>query len=314
MRGYPTPTTRWWAVVLLGLVAVGPAGAQPAPGPYADPYTGPGPYDRLPELFREGPPVMPAPGNGHRNGTGNGRGPVIPEPMVFDMVRPLGARKGELEVNTLGLVPLRRERGSPAIEWAPELEYAIWDGFAVEFEFPFGDGRFEAYKFAAQYTFGSAFDDRFIHGTQGIVLYDRDRRGTVLSLLYIWGLRFDEKTSMLGMVGMRTEFAPNTFGRRTGILVDPDEAADEATTIGERGGSRTETLLILTLFREVNERLTFGFEANYARGLEGEGSLLLMPQVHWDFAPKWELQFGVGCQSIAGSSIALAAFRLIREW
>lgn len=27
--------------------------------------------------------------------------PDVPEPMVFDMVRPLGARAGELEVNTL---------------------------------------------------------------------------------------------------------------------------------------------------------------------------------------------------------------------
>ena len=33
------------------------------------------------------------------------RYPVIPEPMVFDMMRPLGAARGELEVNALALTP-----------------------------------------------------------------------------------------------------------------------------------------------------------------------------------------------------------------
>lgn len=242
------------------------------------------------------------------------RGPIIPEPMVFDLIRPLGARKGELEVNTLGLIPLQRDRGSPGIEWAPEIEYAVIDNFAVEFELPFGDGRLEAYKAAAQYTFGHAFEERFIHGVQGLVLYDRDRRGTQLNLLYLFGIRFDEEYSMLGMLGTRTEYAPDTLGRRTGLLVDPLEGADEATTIGSRGGSRTETLMNITLFREFSEQITLGFEANYARGLEGEGSLLLMPQIHWTFRPGWEIQFGAGSQTIEASNIGLAGFRLVREW
>lgn len=234
--------------------------------------------------------------------------------MVFDLIRPLGARKGELEVNTLGLVPLRRERGSPRIEWAPEIEFAVTDNFALEFEVPFGDGRLEAYKAAAQYTFGHAFEERFIHGTQLLALYDLDRQGTIVNLLYIWGLRFDEKTSMLGMVGARTEFASDTLGRRTGFLVDPTEAADEATTIGEQGGNRTEILVNLSLFHEINDHLTLGFESNYARGLEGEGSLLLMPQVHYEVSPNWEIQFGAGSQAISGSLIGLAGFRIIRQW
>lgn len=40
--------------------------------------------------------------------SGEEKGPRIPEPMVFDLARPLGARRGEAELNTLGFVPLTR--------------------------------------------------------------------------------------------------------------------------------------------------------------------------------------------------------------
>ena len=73
-------------------------------------------------------------------------GPRIPEPMVFDLVRGLGARRGELEFNTLSLVPFRH--GGPKYEWAPEIEWAVADGFAVEYELPIFDTRIVAQKFA----------------------------------------------------------------------------------------------------------------------------------------------------------------------
>ncbi|MFN4038747.1 MAG: hypothetical protein ACK4IB_05380 [Erythrobacter sp.] len=61
--------------------------------------------------------------------------PLIPEPMVFDMIRPLAAPKGELEANTLALFPLNA-RGED-IDWAPpEIEYAFANGWAAEFECP----------------------------------------------------------------------------------------------------------------------------------------------------------------------------------
>jgi hypothetical protein len=44
----------------------------------------------------------------------------IPEPMIFDLVRGLGARRGEFEVNVLTQVPLNDTR-SRAVEWAPEI-------------------------------------------------------------------------------------------------------------------------------------------------------------------------------------------------
>ena len=58
------------------------------------------------------------------------------------------------------------------VDWAPEVEVAVTDRFALEFELPFEDGDLVAYKLAAQATFGTAFDDAYIHGKQVIV--DKD--------------------------------------------------------------------------------------------------------------------------------------------
>jgi hypothetical protein len=124
------PGPMGWACALVAVLAAEVQGQYALPD-YRTPAVSqpPGPFERLPELFD---PVSAPADNGREF-----RGPIIPEPMVFDMVRPLGARRGELEVNVLGLVPLKRDGGAPAIEWAPEVEWAIRDGFAVEFELPF---------------------------------------------------------------------------------------------------------------------------------------------------------------------------------
>lgn len=82
--------------------------------------------------------------------SGEERGPRVPEPMVFDLVRPLGAKHGEWEANTLALFPfrprsrraddmpdplglVRRSRDRWGIEWAPELpmEDAALEAFKV---------------------------------------------------------------------------------------------------------------------------------------------------------------------------------------
>lgn len=242
------------------------------------------------------------------------RGPGIPEPLYFDLIRPLDVRKGEGEFNLVGAVPFRRERGNPRVEWVPELEYAVADGLALEFTTPFSDGTLKAYSIGGQYTIGTAFEDRFIHGVQGNVLYDRERRGTMLSLLYIWGIRFSETTSMMVMLGARTEYVNNTIARKVGYLVDPVDLIPEASTIGSQGGNRTETLLNLTLFEEITDQVTLGFETNYARGLEGESTLLLLPQVQWAFRPNWLFVGGVGTQSVSGSLIPFGVLGFVREW
>jgi len=133
--------------------------------------------------------------------SGEENGPQVPEPMVFDLIRPLGAKRGEAEVNVLGLIPLRQRSGtvddvpdplglvrrspdSQEFEWAPESELALMDGFAVEVEFPLENSHLESYKAAAQLTFGTAMGNRMIHGpkrscnTTWIPAYGR-RRGSI---------------------------------------------------------------------------------------------------------------------------------------
>jgi hypothetical protein len=73
----------------------------------------------------------------------------IPEPLMFDLVRGLGAKQGELEINTLAEFPLN-DAYNRGVEWAPEIEYALFNNFAIELEFPMNNLELEAYKMAVQ--------------------------------------------------------------------------------------------------------------------------------------------------------------------
>ncbi len=219
-------------------------------------------------------------------------GPQIPEPMVFDLVRGLGARRGELEFNVLSLVPFRR--GLPKYEWAPEVEYAIADGLAVEFELPIFDTEIVATKFAAQYTFGTALDDAFIHGTQGIMYYDVNNGDWIPTLLYLAGLRLDRTWSLFAMLG--GSVGPQTF-----------PFSDEASQDG------TDLITNLSVFANVTDRLVLGVETNYSRQLRGPSEFLIMPQLHYEFAERLKAQFGIGMRDDVEGRHAELGFRIILE-
>jgi len=218
-------------------------------------------------------------------------GPRIPEPMVFDLVRGLGARRGELEVNVLALSPFRR--GSH-FEWAPEVEYAIADGFAVEFELPIFGTHVEATKAAAQYTFGTAFDDAFIHGAQGILYYDLTTGRWSPTALYVAGLRLNRTWSLLGMVG-------GTVGPQ--IFPFSEEPAQTGS----------EIITNLSLFADLTDDLVAGVETNLSRQLRGPAELLVMPQVHWTITKHFRVQFGMGMRDDVEGRNAELGFRVIWE-
>lgn len=239
--------------------------------------------------------------------SGEEKGPRIPEPMVFDLVRPLGAKAGEWEVNTLALIPLnrksetidevadpsglvRRSSDKRGVEWAPEIEFVLADGIALEFELPMENSNLEAYKVAGQWTFGTTLHNRFIHGTQGIVKYSIDSKLWSTTLLYVAGFRFDPTWSILGMFGAR------------------------GFTNGAPGGSDVEVLSNVTLFADLHERLVAGIETNLNQVVGGDTAFLLMPQLHYEISKHWMLQAGGGAQFTSAFIVPQLGFRLIREF
>ncbi len=239
--------------------------------------------------------------------SGEERGPRIAEPMVFDLIRPLGAKRGEAEVNVLGLVPLRQEsrrvngvqdpvglvRRSPdreTIEWAPEIEYAVCDGVALEFEVPMENSHVEAYKGAGQITFGTALNHRFIHGAQAILQYGRDSSVWTTTGLYLAGFRFNDTWSVFGMVGGRGEI------------------------LGPVPNKEAEFLANVTLFADVTDRMVAGIETNLNQVIGGNTGVLFMPQLHYELDRYWMIQGGVGARFTTGLTLPVAGFRLIREF
>jgi hypothetical protein len=215
-----------------------------------------------------------------------GRYPRIPEPMVFDMIRPMGAERGELEVNALALSPLSGQER--ALEWAPEIEYAIVDGFGIEFELPFEGTRLAELKMGLQGTFGTMDGGRIVHGVQYLGIYERESRTTSHALLYLIGRRHSERLSTMTMIGVG-DVRVGQSEEKAGLLVNH-------TTFYDIGGKRI-----------------LGFEVNYKSG--HDGGVLLMPQFHAPLLGHTSMQLGAGIDKQRGAPARpVAGLRLIREF
>ena len=136
-----------------------------------------------------------------------------PEPMVFDLVDPLGAPKGELEINTLmDFVPRTGK-----LEWQPEIEYAFADGYAAEFELPLENSTVQQYKVSLQGTFGKLARGRMIHGWQAIGRRRNEEKAFAAEALYLNDYKFSKKWSMMNMFGVR-HTALGKSGEFVGVL------------------------------------------------------------------------------------------------
>ena len=209
----------------------------------------------------------------------------VPEPLLFDLVRPLGARKGEIEVNTLALFPWSASntnldddpfgsgpttRDRKGIEWAPEIEFVVVDNFAIEFEFPLEGSVLEEYKLGLQQTFGAAFNGQYIHGVQVLIEPTVQWEHWNTALLYLGGIRFDDVWSALFMIGGRMNL----------------EGPDNYETF--------ERLINGSLFADIHETCKVGLETNYASKLDGTAEFILVPQIHCDLTESFQVQTGVG--------------------
>lgn len=208
---------------------------------------------------------------------------AIPEPLLFDLIRPLDSKKGELEINTLFQKSYYDKtrlgsndpfdtgattRSHQQLEWSPEIEYALSDGFALEFELPAEGNHIEAYKFGGQYTFGK-INTNYIHGVQILIESNREWKHFNSTVLYLGGYRFDEIFSTLFMIGGRTDLE------------------------GSQRSQNLEYLANGSIFAQLSHVLTIGLETNYAINQKGHHALSVVPQVHYEANRNIGIQTGI---------------------
>lgn len=217
----------------------------------------------------------------------------IPEPLNFDLVRGLGAAKGELEINALAEFPFS-DISTKGIDWAPEIEYALFDGFAVELEFPINNGELEAYKMAIQYTIGQS-NSKFIHGLQVMAESYTHENLTELNLLYVPAYRFNEVWSAMGIFGVMLEYGS-------------DRAEQDYTLV-----------LNASLFANLNHHWVLGLEVNNTNTTfqlidTNEMILHVLPQVHYEMDNGLAFQFGLGPKFDQGNTSSSALLRVIKTF
>jgi hypothetical protein len=219
-----------------------------------------------------------------RPGLFPGNYPHIPEPLVFDLVRGLGARKGELEANTLVLVRTNDGR----VDWAPEVEWAFADGYAMELELPMVDRNLDAIKLALQGTLPSGGWVDFTHGWQTFAEVSLDDGITEVVLLYMFGHRLGQSWSYLTMVGGES-------------------------TISADGFSNGKALLNASLFVDPTESMTLGLESNTSLSEHGVWLVRVFPQIHLQLSRRIRIQLTAGLDVSSEGPVAVLGTRLIME-
>ena len=126
--------------------------------------------------------------------------PCVSRSRFFDLVRPLGTTRDETEVNAL--VDLDGKSGE--INWAPELEYAFDDGFALEVELPFENAALSKYKIGLQPPpLENDLARAMVNGWQFLVYKDHASKAMSGDVTYIHALRWSEPWSSVSLLGLR---------------------------------------------------------------------------------------------------------------
>jgi hypothetical protein len=207
-------------------------------------------------------------GREREQGTDPARNPLIdfPEPMLFDMVRGLGAERGELEANVLAHAALR---APGEVNWAPEIEYAFADWHAVELELGFTNSELKALKLGVQGTL--RYRDGDAHGWQALVDFDPLDDALLTSLLYVGAVRVSPRISLVALIG-------------PAVVADFQRAAHERASAGGAVNA--------TLFVAAAARTTLGLESNllFEHGLD---LVRILPQWHQQIGSHLRVQSGV---------------------
>lgn len=218
----------------------------------------------------------------------------IPEPLMFDLVKGLGANIGELEINSLADFPINNisERG---VDWAPEIEFVAFKNFAIELEFPMNNFDLEAYKAAIQWTIGTSKNNKFVHGIQ--VLGEKYVHNDLfeLNLLYVPAYRFNEVWSAIGLFGVMLESGADSPKKNNTIILNASVFADisENTVVGLELNNTNPTL------HEIDDN---------------EMELLVLPQIHYEIKNGYSIQLGMGAYFSESNIDASGIFRVIKSF
>lgn len=165
----------------------------------------------------------------------------------------------------------------------------------MELEFPMQDLELEAYKMAIQWTIGASVNHKFIHGLQVIAESYIHEDLLELNFLYIPAYRFNEVWSAIGLFGVMVESG--------------EDRADKAYTI----------LLNTSVFADLGNHTVLGLELNNSdptfQGFDNnEMVLLILPQVHREYAGGFSFQAGIGPQFFDNNTDLSAVFRVIKTF
>lgn len=200
------------------------------------------------------------------------------EPLLFDLVRRLNVERGEREWGTLFQVK------GDEIEYATEFEWASDDGQALEIEVGNVHTPERFLKGAVQSQLGSALHDKLLHGLHlAGGLEPTEGRGH-WTLSHITSYRFNPTWSAMVIAGGR----------------------------GEREKNETSwaTQLNGCLFADLSEEFILGAETNWRQTINGVSQLEVVPQLRWDQAEGFHVQFGIGAALTGGRISPLTALRV----
>ncbi|MDP1921890.1 MAG: hypothetical protein Q8L14_36950 [Myxococcales bacterium] len=126
----------------------------------------------------------------------------VPEPLLTDWVRALGARAGELEVNTLATID-----GQGDWELAPEIEWVPVNGVGLEGELVVTHAGLAAVKLAAQFTLVADAARGLGHGVQLIGKWTPQTPATLVAM-HLFQQRLSEQLSLGLMTGAELAWSP----------------------------------------------------------------------------------------------------------
>jgi hypothetical protein len=213
--------------------------------------------------------------------------PSVPEPMVVDLVRGLGARQGEVEANVLAV--LRLEDGRLGLAWAPELEWTFAHGWAAEVELPFHGTSLDAVKLALQGTVAVTHGGSAVQGLQLLGEASLDEPALSLTGYYLLSARLSPRWSANVIAGPSVRLAP-----------------------GER--AQLQALLSPSIFADVTPGFTLGAEGQLLLSTRAGLSATLLPQLRWRPHHALLVQLGLGVALDGAGATPVAGTRVAVEF